>query len=142
MSNPEFFDTPEYGDLVRENYSYRQAVRIADRVEISGQGGWDENQKVTADSLEAEIDQAFDNVEKTLHAAGATWEDVVKINTFHVPTSEDSIGDDHLSAVVGQFRKRSAKHLPLWTALGVQALGLPEMHIEVEAVAVIRSSGS
>ncbi len=142
MSDPEFFDTPGYGDLVQENYSYRQAVRIGDRVEISGQGGWDDNQKVTADTLEAEIEKAFDNVERTLRAAGATWEDVVKINTFHVPISDESIGEEHLSAVVGQFRKRSDSHLPLWTALGVKALGLPEMNIEVEAVAIIRPRSS
>ncbi|AKS34291.1 Rid family hydrolase [Mycolicibacterium goodii] len=137
MSQPEFVDTPGYGDMIRERYSYRQAVRIGDRVEISGQGGWDDDQHVAAGSLEDEIGKAFDNVEKTLRAAGATWDDVVKVNTYHVPTSDEAIGDDHLAAVVDQFRKRSQDHLPLWTALGVKSLGLPEMRIEVEAVAVI-----
>ncbi|OBJ95524.1 hypothetical protein A5638_20700 [Mycolicibacterium fortuitum] len=139
MSKPEFFDTPGYGEIFRTQYSYGQAVRIGDRVEISGQGGWNDDLTFSADSLEAEIQKAFDNVEKTLAAAGATWHDVVKVNTYHRPSSEDSIGEDHLTAVVDQFRRRAGEHLPLWTALGVQALGLPEMHIEVEAMALIGS---
>ena len=139
MSKPEFFDTPGYGEIFRTQYSYGQAVRIGDRVEISGQGGWNDDLTFSVDSLQAEIQKAFDNVEKTLAAAGATWHDVVKVNTYHKPSSEDSIGEDHLTAVVDQFRKRAGKHLPLWTALGVQALGLPEMHIEVEAIALIGS---
>ncbi|KAA0082761.1 hypothetical protein CIW52_17690 [Mycolicibacterium sp. P9-64] len=139
MSKTEFFDTPGYGELVRANYHYSQAVRIGDRVNISGQGGWDDDQTVSVDSLEAEIDKAFDNVERTLAAAGATWQDVVNVRTYHVPTGDDSIGDDHLTAVVGQFRKRAGRHLPLWTAIGVKALGLPEMNIEVEVEAIIGS---
>lgn len=139
MSKPEFFDTPGYGELVRTNYSYSQAVRIGNRVNISGQGGWDDDQTVSADSLVAEIEKAFDNVERTLVAAGATWQDVVSVRTYHVPTRDDSIGDEHLGAVVGQFQKRAGKHLPLWTAIGVKALGLPEMNIEIEVEAIIGS---
>ncbi|MGH3643759.1 MAG: Rid family hydrolase [Mycobacterium sp.] len=139
MSKLEFFDTPGYGEITRAHYSYSQALRIGDRVEISGQGGWDDDQTFSVDSLEAEIEKAFDNVEKTLVAAGATWHDVVNVHTYHVPSRDDAIGDDHMAAVVGQFRKRAGEHLPLWTALGVKALGLPEMHIEIEVVAIIGS---
>lgn len=142
MSKPEFFDTPGYGELVRAKYSYSQAVRIGDRVNISGQGGWDDDQIVSAESLEAEIEKAFDNVERTLAAAGATWRDVVNVRTYHVPNRDDSIGEDHLAAVVGQFRKRATAHLPVWTAIGVKALGLPEMNIEVEVEAIIGSGSN
>ncbi len=83
MSKPEFFDTLGYGEIFRTQYSYGQAVRIGDRVEISGQGGWDDDLTFSVDSLEAEIQKAFDNVEKTLVAAGATWHDVVKVYTYH-----------------------------------------------------------
>lgn len=137
MPTVEFIDTPGYGEITRSRYSYSQALRVGDRVEISGQGGWDDDQVVSADSVEEEIDLAFGNVERTLEAAGATWHDVVSVKTYHVPSREDSIGDDHMSAVVGQFRKRAGNHLPLWTALGVKALGMPEMRIEVEVVAII-----
>ncbi|OZF00778.1 hypothetical protein CH301_12055, partial [Rhodococcus sp. 15-1189-1-1a] len=40
MSTPRFFTTPGYGDTQLTNMHYNQAVRIGNRVEISGQGGW------------------------------------------------------------------------------------------------------
>jgi len=142
MPQLQFFDTPGYGEIARANYSYSQALRIGDRVEISGQGGWDDDQTFSVDSVEAEIEKAFDNVEKTLATAGASWHDVVNVHTYHVPSQDDAIGGDHMAAVVEQFRKRAGEHLPLWTALGVKALGLPEMHIEIEVVAIIGSGNS
>ena len=41
MTKPEFFDTPGYGEIARTRNHYSQALRIGDRIEISGQGGWD-----------------------------------------------------------------------------------------------------
>jgi enamine deaminase RidA (YjgF/YER057c/UK114 family) len=139
MSKPEFVDTPGYGEIARTHYNYSQALRIGDRIEISGQGGWDADFTFSAKSLAEEIVKAFDNVEKTLAAAGATWRDVVNIHSYHVPTADDAIGDEHMSAIVDQFRKRFGESLPLWTALGVKALALPEMHVEIEVVAIVGS---
>ena len=87
MSKPEFFDTPGYGEIARTRNYYRQALRIGDRIEISGQGGWDADFTLSATSLEDEIVKACDNVEKTLAEAGAGWGDVVNVHSYHVPTS-------------------------------------------------------
>lgn len=138
MSEPEFFDTPGYGEITRSQFNYRQAVRIGDRVEISGQGGWDTDFTFPASTLAEEIAMAFDNVERTLAEAGATWRDVVAIDTYHVPTADDSIGEEHMTVITEQFRKRLGDHMPLWTALGVKALGLAQMHVEIRATAVVR----
>lgn len=46
MNQPEFFVTPGYGELMRNGLHYSQAVKIGDRVETSGQGGWDENLQI------------------------------------------------------------------------------------------------
>ena len=139
MSKPEFFDTPGYGEIARTRNRYRQALRIGDRIEISGQGGWDADFTLSATSLEEEIVKAFDNVEKTLAAVGATWRDVVNVHSYHVPMADDSIGDEHMSATVDQFRKRFGESLPLWTAVGVKALALPEQRVEIEVVAIVGS---
>jgi enamine deaminase RidA (YjgF/YER057c/UK114 family) len=139
MPKPEFFDTPGYGEIASAHYHYSQALRIGDRIEISGQGGWDADFTFSAKSLEEEIVKAFDNVEKTLAEAGGTWRDVVSIRSYHVPTADDAIGDEHMAVTVDQFRKRSGESLPLWTAVGVKALALPGMHVEIEAVAVVGS---
>jgi hypothetical protein len=53
-------------------------------------GGWNDDLKIP-NSLEEEIAQAFINVERTLATAGASWEQVVHVNSYHVggfPNSE------------------------------------------------------
>src|SRR3546814_3971923 len=75
MEKPEFFVTPGYGERLRDLLHYSQAVRIGNRVEISGQGGWDDDLRIP-DRLEDEIAQAFRNVQRTLATAGAGWEHV------------------------------------------------------------------
>jgi enamine deaminase RidA (YjgF/YER057c/UK114 family) len=141
MSKPEFFDTPGYGKIAHTRNHYSQALRIGDRIEIAGQGGWDDDFTLSATSLEDEIVKACDNVEKTLAETGASWRDVVNIHSYHVPTADDSIGDEHMAVMVDQFRKRFGESLPLWTAVGVKALALPDQHVEIEVVA-IAGSGS
>lgn len=130
----QFFVTPGYGDTALARLHYSQAVRIGDTVRISGQGGWDDDFRFP-DSLEAEIVQAFDNVERTLAQAGATWRDVVSVNSYHVASSR-SIIEEHNPVVVEQFRRRMGDRAPIWTELGVAALGAPEMRIEIEVTAV------
>jgi enamine deaminase RidA (YjgF/YER057c/UK114 family) len=67
---------------------------------------------------------------------GASWGDVVNVHSFHVPTADDSIGDQHMSVMVDQFRNRLGERQPLWTALGVEALALPGQRVEIEVVAI------
>ncbi|WSJ82060.1 RidA family protein [Amycolatopsis sp. NBC_01307] len=133
---PEFFVTPGYGPKHLAALHYTQAVRIGDRVEISGQGGWDDD-TVFPESLEEEIVQAFENVERTLATAGANWTDVVAVDSFHIPTAPDTIGDDHTRVMVEQFRKRMGDRAPIWTQLGVAALGAPGMRVEIRATAIV-----
>ena len=52
MAKLEFFDTPGYGEIARTRNHYSQALRIGDRIEISGQGGWDADFTLSATSLE------------------------------------------------------------------------------------------
>jgi enamine deaminase RidA (YjgF/YER057c/UK114 family) len=139
MATAEFFATPGYGDTQLANMHYQQALRIGDRVEISGQGGWDDEFNFPA-ALEDEIVRAFDNVERTLATAGASWRDVVSVNSYHVPQSDVSIGDGHNRVMVEQFRKRMGERAPIWTQIGVPALGAPNMRIEIRVVALLASA--
>jgi enamine deaminase RidA (YjgF/YER057c/UK114 family) len=70
MSKPEFFVTPGYGKQFLDSLHYSQAVKIGNRVETSGQGGWSDDFQFP-ESLADEISQAFKNVERTLATAGA-----------------------------------------------------------------------
>ena len=136
MSKPEFFTTPGYGETQLANMHYNQAVRFGDRVEISGQGGWDDDWNFP-ESLEDEIVRAVDNVERTLAVAGATWGDVIAVNSYHIPDSADFIGEVHNRVMVEQLRKRMGDRAPIWTQIGVAALGAPKMRIEIRVTAVV-----
>lgn len=133
MTRPEFFLTPGYGETLRKDVHYSQAVRIGDRVETAGQGGWDDELGF-AESLQDEVVQAFENVERTLATAGASWADVVHVNSYHVLANGSF--DDHNRLMVEQLRTRMGDRAPIWTATGVTALGLPQMRIEIRATAI------
>ncbi|MET0899578.1 MAG: Rid family hydrolase [Mycobacterium sp.] len=137
MSNVEFFATPGYGETQLKKLHYSQAVKIGDRVEIAGQGGWDDEFNFP-DDLEEEIVRAFDNVERTLATAGASWRDVISVTSYHV-VSEPEAFAAHNRVVVDQFRTRMGDRAPIWTEIGVTALGAPKMHIEIQVTAMLQS---
>ncbi|MCC0806221.1 hypothetical protein FPV16_08345 [Methylobacterium sp. W2] len=132
MTKPVFFVTPGYGERLRQALHYSQAVRIGDRVETSGQGGWDDELRIPP-SLEDEIAQAFRNVERTLETAGASWSDVVHVNSYHVGGFPPQVNE----TMAMLYRRYMPDHAPIWTQLAVAALGLPDMRIEIRVTAII-----
>src|SRR5687768_10660492 len=103
MSTVTFGVAPGFGQKLHDALGYSGAVRVDDRVEISGQGGVDDD-LVIPDSLEDEIVRAFDNVERTLASVGASWTDVIHVNSYHkVAPGQDVISDDHNAVMAEQF---------------------------------------
>jgi enamine deaminase RidA (YjgF/YER057c/UK114 family) len=131
VSKVEFFVTPGYGERQLREFHYSQAVRVGDRVETSGQGGWDDDFQFP-DSIHDEIEQAFRNVERTLTAAGAGWQHVIHVNSYHVGISEDTN-----RIMVELLRRYMPDHAPIWTCLGVAALAAPNMRVEVRVAALL-----
>lgn len=74
-------------------------------------------------------------MERTLAAAGSTWHDVVHVNSYHVIGSDDSF-EVHNRVMVEQFRTRMEDRAPIWTQIGVPALGLPTMRAEIRVTAI------
>lgn len=72
--------------------------------------------------------------------AGAGWRDVVAVNSCHV-SAHDTIGDVHNRVMVEQFRKRMGDRAPIWTQIGVLALGAPKMRIEIRVTAILGQGG-
>ena len=132
MSKPEVFVTPGYGPRLRDMLHYSQALRIGDRVEISGQGGWNDSLEIP-EALEQEIEQAFANVQRTLQTAGASWADVVHVNSYHVGGFPPEVN----KTMTRLFRQYMPDRAPIWTQLGVEALGLPTMRIEIRVTAIV-----
>ncbi len=140
MGRPTFFVTPGYGDRQLRMFHYSQAVRYGDRVEIAGQGGWDDNWRYP-ESVRDEVIQAFDNVEQTLATAGASWRHVVSVHSYHLPGADGQIGSEQLDTMVEQFRQRMGDRAPLWTCIGVAALAGPEMRVEIQVNAIVAEEG-
>ncbi len=141
QTQPQFFVTPGVGELFLRERHYSQAVRVGDLVHVSGQGGWDDALEFPAD-LEEEIARAFDNVERVLAQAGASWQDVVAVDSFHVPVADREIGEQHTQAMVEQLHRRMGGRAPVWTAVGVPVLAAVGMRVEIRVTAVATAAAA
>ena len=104
-----------------------RTVYVAGQIALDTKG-----QVVGKGDLRAQAVQVFENLKGCLAAAGATFKDVVKINTYVVNLSPESTG------IVREVRSQYfAGHRPTSTLVGVQGLVIPDLLIEVEAVAVV-----
>jgi len=115
--------------------SYSHAVRVetADAVWIyvSGQLALDaEGAMVGAGDLAAQTEQVFENLARVLAANGATFADVVKIQSYF-STLEGLQGSREVRA------RYLPSEPPASTAVRVAALLLPDALIEVDVVAVV-----
>jgi enamine deaminase RidA (YjgF/YER057c/UK114 family) len=106
------------------------AVRIGKTVRLTGHTG-DEDGIFSPDA-EDQIRGTFRNIALTLAAAGATWADVVEINSFHVGYREQS---EIVLRVASEFLSAP---FPAWTGVGVSELYDPEAVVEISCVAVMR----
>ncbi|KAM5346251.1 hypothetical protein ACJ41O_009256 [Fusarium nematophilum] len=121
------------GEWARDNLGYSQAVRVGDRIECSGQGGWVwENDTINfPETVEEQIDQAFRNVDTALKAAGGKgWEQVFRVNSYHI-----AITPEVSAAMKRNYEKYMPTHKPIWTQIGVAHLGVPPMQVEIEVSA-------
>ncbi|KAJ6444911.1 histidinol-phosphatase [Purpureocillium lavendulum] len=131
MSHLRYYAYEGQGVEKRKNFCYSQAVRVGDRIEVAGQGGWDPVTGVFEREINAQIDLAFANVERCVKDAGGKgWSQVFRVNSYHVP-----INDEALAAMVRNFRKYMPEHQPLWTCVGVTRLAEDDMRVEIEVVA-------
>ncbi|GAW11467.1 hypothetical protein ANO14919_008130 [Xylariales sp. No.14919] len=131
MSHLQYYSYEGVGVNNRQNFSYSQAVRVGDRIECAGQGGWDPKTGEFYKETNAQIDQAFKNVElNLLDAGGKGWSQVYRVNSYHLP-----LNDEAVAAMVRNFRKYMPDHQPIWTCVGVTRLGEDDMRVEIEVVA-------
>ncbi len=115
-----------------DTYHFSPATRVGDTIWVSGQVGVD-TQMTLGEGVEEQARIAFDSLKSILAAAGAGLADVVELTTFHTNLQADI---ERFSAVKDEYFPRP---FPSWTAVGVSQLALPEMCIEIRAVAVAGS---
>jgi 2-iminobutanoate/2-iminopropanoate deaminase len=97
---------------------------------IAGQLGRDADGKIVGGGMRGQMEQTFKNLEKCLTAAGATWADVVKTNTFVT---------DY--AAFSECRDVRMRHfgvaVPTSTTIQISGLAQPGAMVEIEMIAVV-----
>lgn len=125
--NPAGLSTPR-------GYSHVVTARGGKTVYVAGQVALDAaGQLIGEGDLRAQAQRAFANLRTALQAAGAGFEDVVKLTVYVVNYRPESL--DALREVRGALLGEVA--VPASTLVGVQALARDGLLIEVEAIAVV-----
>jgi reactive intermediate/imine deaminase len=131
MSNPNIRYTNPPTLSTPTGYTHVVEVHHGRTIYIAGQVALDRSGKVVGvGDFKAQARQTMENVKLALAAAGAAFEDVVKITTFVTDMSR-----------LQELREIRAEYFgpnpPASTLVQVVRLALPELLIEVEAIAVI-----
>jgi enamine deaminase RidA (YjgF/YER057c/UK114 family) len=129
MSAPQTYDAGVSHRIGR----YSDAVQVPtghDQIIVSGTPGIDENGNVPADFAD-EVRQAWRNIAAILDKAGASISDIVSVRQY-LTREED------LKAYV-DVRNEMITHEPAGMLLVAKALMRPDIHVEVEAVALVPS---
>ena len=113
-----------------EPFRIAQGYRVGDLVIVSGQAAIDEQgQLVGVGDFDAQAEQAFANLRRTLEAAGSSLDKIVKVTIYLTDMS-------NFPKIVELRGRHFTEPWPADTIVGVTALALPELEIEIEAMAL------
>jgi len=114
---------------------YANGMTAAGRqVFVSGQIGWDAEQRFVGDGFVAQARQALANVVAVLACAGARPEHLVRL-TWYV-TSRDEY-NAALAEIGAAYRELIGRHYPAMSVVVVAGLLEPRAKVEIEATAVV-----
>lgn len=119
---------PAGTEIMRDQFHFSQGVQVGNTIYVSGQAGFNESFSIS-DDVGEQARQAFRNMARVLAEAGASLDDVVEITSYHLDMSQ-------MTPVVNALREAFPNHQPAWTAVGVTGLAMPQMRVEIKAVAV------
>jgi enamine deaminase RidA (YjgF/YER057c/UK114 family) len=106
------------------------AVRDGGRLYVTGHTGEEPDGSFSSDP-EQQIRQTFRHIGATLFMGGASWADVVELNSYHLGLRAQA---EILLAIAGEFL---TDPYPAWTAIGVTELFDEEAVIEISCVAAL-----
>jgi reactive intermediate/imine deaminase len=113
-----------------EPYRLSQGFRVGDLLLVSGQAAIDEHGGlVGVGDFDAQAEQVFRNLQRVLEAGGSSLERVVKVTIFLTDMG-------NFPKVVDLRGKWFTPPYPADTIVEVTSLALPELEIEIEAIAV------
>ena len=118
---------PEGMERLHDQFHFAPAVRVGRTLYCSGQVGNGPDGRLDPDPS-VQITAAFENVRRVLEEAGASFEDVVEMTTFHVGFAE------HIGIFM-QVKDGFVKEpYPAWTAVGVVELAFGAL-VEIKVTA-------
>lgn len=114
-----------------EQFLISQAIRVGNLVFLSGQAAIDEKgELVGVGDFDAQAKQTFENLRKVLEASGSSMDRIVKVTIY--------LTDMANFPKIMELRKTwFSKPYPADTIVEISALGLPELQIEIDAVALV-----
>lgn len=117
-----------------EPFLISQAIRAGALVFLSGQAAISaEGEIVGIGDFDAQAEQAFKNLRAVLEAAGSSLEQVIKVTIFLTDMS-------NFPKIIHLRERWFTKPYPADTIVEVSSLALPELMIEIEAVALTRGT--
>jgi reactive intermediate/imine deaminase len=113
-----------------EPFRLSQGFRLGDLVIVSGQAAIDQDgQIVGMGDFDAQAEQVFRNLERVLEAGGSSLDRVVKVTIYLTDMG-------NFPKIVELRGKWFTPPYPADTIVEVSSLALPELEIEIEAIAV------
>ena len=114
-----------------EPYALSQGFRVGDLVIVSGQAAIDEQGHIVgAGDFDAQAEQTFRNLARVLEAGGSSLERIVKVTIFLTDMA-------NFGKIVELRRRWFTPPYPADTIVEVSSLALPELEIEIEALATV-----
>ena len=111
---------------------FAQVVKIGNQIYIAGQTAVDENgNPVGKGDIETQTRQIFKNLQKCLEAAGASFDQVVKLNIYSTDL------DAHLATIAKLRKEYFPKEPVASTTVQIPRLVHPDWLLEIEAIAVL-----
>ncbi|MSO64282.1 MAG: RidA family protein [Alphaproteobacteria bacterium] len=117
---------------IYDGFNIALGYRVGDLVYLSGQASLDlkTGAIVGVGDFDRQVKQTFASLKTVLKAAGSSMRQIVKVNIYLT----DMANFPKIVAARGKYFKQP---WPADTIVEVQALGLPELMIEIEAIALV-----
>ena len=127
----QFINPPEMAPPTGYSYAVKKSgtpVFIAGQVAIDGKGN------IVGDGdPAAQVEQIFQNLRTVVKACGGTMDDIVKLNVYVTDASYRP------AIAAARLRHFAEGKFPASTYVVVTALAVPQLLVEIEAVAMIES---
>jgi 2-iminobutanoate/2-iminopropanoate deaminase len=112
-------------------YAISPGWQVGDLLFLSGQAAIDEQgQIVGAADFDAQLVQVFTNIDRLLHAAGSSRDQIVKVTIYLTDMQ-------NFPKIVQARKDYFTPSYPADTTVEVKALALPDLMVEIDAIAVV-----